>query len=219
MISRRDFLQATAAASALLTGSGLGSLGRVAAQQRLTQADILKFDPLGTVTILYIADTHAQLMPLYFREPSVNLGVGEDRGLPPHITDEAFRKYFHIAAGSADAYALTADDFAREARRDARQPVTRARAGEHVERRRERQSGLQQACKLTREARDVSCAGRWRPCRATYVECQHRDAVARECRARRGRIERDDGSAASRTVASTAAPREAGFVWRRAHGD
>ena len=88
MISRRDFLQATAAASALLTGSGYGSLGRAAAQQRLTQADILKFDPLGTVTILYIADTHAQLMPLYFREPSVNLGVGEDRGLPPHITDE-----------------------------------------------------------------------------------------------------------------------------------
>jgi sulfur-oxidizing protein SoxB len=116
MISRRDFLQATAAASALLTGSGLGSLGRVAAQQRLTQADILKFDPLGTVTILYIADIHAQLMPLYFREPSVNLGVGEDRGLPPHITDEAFRKYFHIAAGSADAYALTADDFVSLAR-------------------------------------------------------------------------------------------------------
>ncbi|MGN6286481.1 MAG: thiosulfohydrolase SoxB [Afipia sp.] len=116
MLSRRDFLQATAAASALLTGSGLGPLGRVAAQQRLTQADILKFDPLGTVTILYIADTHAQLMPLYFREPSVNLGVGEDRGLPPHITDEAFRKYFHIAAGSADAYALTADDFVSLAR-------------------------------------------------------------------------------------------------------
>lgn len=116
MISRRDFLQATAAASALLTGSGVGSLGRAAAQQRLTQADILKFDPLGTVTILYIADIHAQLMPLYFREPSVNLGVGEDRGLPPHITDEAFRKYFHIAAGSADAYALTADDFVSLAR-------------------------------------------------------------------------------------------------------
>jgi sulfur-oxidizing protein SoxB len=116
MISRRDFLQATAAASALLTGSGLGSLGRVAAQQRLSQADILKFDPLGSLTILYIADVHAQLMPLYFREPSVNLGVGEDRGLPPHITDDAFRKYFHIAAGSADAYALTADDFVSLAR-------------------------------------------------------------------------------------------------------
>jgi sulfur-oxidizing protein SoxB len=111
MISRREFLQASVAASALVAGGGLGPLGRVAAQQRLTQADILRFDPLGTVTILYIADTHAQLMPLYFREPSVNLGVGEVRGQPPHLTDAEFRKYFNVAAGSADAYALTADDF------------------------------------------------------------------------------------------------------------
>jgi hypothetical protein len=92
-----------------------GSARRVAAQQKLTQADILKFDPLGTVTILYVADNHAQLMPLYFREPSVNLGVGADKGLPPHLTDDAFRKYFNIAAGSADAYALTADDFVSRA--------------------------------------------------------------------------------------------------------
>lgn len=111
MISRRDFLQATAAASALTIGGGLGPLGRVAAQQRLTQADILRFDPLGTVTILYVADTHAQLMPLHFREPSVNLGVGEAKGKPPHLTDAEFRKYFNITAGSADAFALTADDF------------------------------------------------------------------------------------------------------------
>lgn len=111
MISRRDFLQATAAASALTIGSGLGPLGRAAAQQRLTQADILRFDPLGTVTILYVADTHAQLMPLHFREPSVNLGVGEVKGIPPHLTDAEFRNYFKIAAGTADAFALTADDF------------------------------------------------------------------------------------------------------------
>jgi sulfur-oxidizing protein SoxB len=111
MISRREFLQATAAASALTLSSGFGPLGRVAAQQRLTQADITRFDPLGTVTILYVADTHAQLMPLYFREPSINLGVGEDKGVPPHLTDADFRNYFNIAAGSADAFALTSDDF------------------------------------------------------------------------------------------------------------
>lgn len=111
MISRRDFLQATAAASALTIGGGLGPLGRAAAQQRLSQADILRFDPLGTVTILYVADIHAQLMPLHFREPSVNLGVGDAKGKPPHLTDAEFRKYFNIATGSADAFALTADDF------------------------------------------------------------------------------------------------------------
>jgi sulfur-oxidizing protein SoxB len=104
------------AASALILGSGLGPLGRLAAQQRLTEADITRFDPLGTVTILYVADTHAQLMPLYFREPSANLGVGEAKGLPPHLTDAEFRKAFNIAAGSADGYALTADDFVSLAR-------------------------------------------------------------------------------------------------------
>ncbi len=116
MISRREFLQATAAASALTVGSGMGGLGRVAAQQRLTQADIMRFDPLGTVTILHLTDTHAQLMPLHFREPSVNLGVGEAKGLPPHISDAEFRKYFNIATGSADAFALTSDDFVSLAR-------------------------------------------------------------------------------------------------------
>ena len=116
MISKREFLQATAAASVLLAGSGFGPIGRVAAQQRLTQADILRFDPLGTLTILYVTDTHAQLMPLQFREPSVNLGVGEAKGQPPHITDAEFRKYFKIAAGSPDAFALTSDDFVSLAR-------------------------------------------------------------------------------------------------------
>jgi S-sulfosulfanyl-L-cysteine sulfohydrolase len=116
MISRREFLQATAAASALTVGGGLGRLGHVAAQQRLTQADIMRFDPLGTVTILHVTDIHAQLMPLHFREPSINLGAGEAKGLPPHISDAEFRKYFKIATGSADAFALTSDDFVSLAR-------------------------------------------------------------------------------------------------------
>ena len=116
MISRREFLQATAAASALTVGGGIGPLGRVAAQQRLTQADITRFDPLGTVTILYVTDTHAQLMPLYFREPSINLGVGEAKGIPPHLSDAEFRQHFKLATGSAEAHALTSDDFVSLAR-------------------------------------------------------------------------------------------------------
>ncbi len=116
MFSRREFLQAMAAASSMAMGSGLGPLGRAAAQQKLSQADILRFDPLGTVTILHVTDIHAQLMPVYFREPSINLGVGEVKGLPPHLTDAAFRAHFKIATGSADAHALTSDDFVQLAR-------------------------------------------------------------------------------------------------------
>jgi len=116
MISRRNFLQAAAAASTIVSASGLGPLGRVAAQQRLTAEQIARFDPLGTVTLLYVADVHAQLVPLYFREPSINIGVGEAKGQPPHLTDREFREYFKIASGSAEAYALTADDFAQLAK-------------------------------------------------------------------------------------------------------
>jgi sulfur-oxidizing protein SoxB len=116
MISRRQFLQATAAAHALTLASGLGPLGRAAAQQRLTEQDILRFEPLGQVTILHVTDIHAQLKPVYFREPSINLGVGDAKGKPPHLTDKAFRDYFKIAAGSPEAHALTADDFTQLAR-------------------------------------------------------------------------------------------------------
>lgn len=116
MIARREFLQATAAAAALTAAAGLGPLGRAAAQQRLTQNEILRFDPLGTLTILHVTDIHAQLVPLHFREPSINLGAGEAKGQLPHLTDAEFRAQFRIATGSPDAFALTSDDFIALAR-------------------------------------------------------------------------------------------------------
>ncbi len=82
-----------------------------AAQQRLTQDDLLRFDAKGQVTILHLADLHAQTRPLYFREPSVNIGVGAMTGLPPHLTDRDFLHAFGIAPGSAQAYALSSLDF------------------------------------------------------------------------------------------------------------
>ncbi|MCY4065008.1 MAG: thiosulfohydrolase SoxB, partial [Rhodospirillaceae bacterium] len=110
MITRRDFATAGAAA-ALLAGSG--SLGRLAAQQKLTQDELLAFEPVGQVTLLHFTDIHAQLSPLYFREPSVNLGVGAVKGLPPHITGAALLKKYGLKPGSAEAYALSNVDFAR----------------------------------------------------------------------------------------------------------
>lgn len=108
-ISRRDFVQA-AIATGILTGAG-GSVARAAATQAITQQDLLRFEPLGQVTLLHFTDLHAQLMPLYFREPSVNIGVGADAGLPPHLTGDRFLRAFKIAPGSRDAYALTSTDF------------------------------------------------------------------------------------------------------------
>ena len=111
MISRRDFLQATVAASALYGASGVGNWSRLAAQQALTQDQLLEFDSFGNVTLIHITDIHAQLKPLWFREPEINLGVGDAKGLPPHVTGTDFLKMFNIETGTPHAYALTYEDF------------------------------------------------------------------------------------------------------------
>ncbi|MCB1364908.1 MAG: thiosulfohydrolase SoxB [Rhodobacteraceae bacterium] len=116
MISRRDFLQVSMAASALVGASGAGNWARLAAQQRLTQDRLLEFDSFGNVTLIHITDIHAQLKPVWFREPSVNLGVGESRGRVPHVTGADFRRLYGIEDGSPSAYALTHDDFSALAR-------------------------------------------------------------------------------------------------------
>ena len=111
MISRRDFLQAGMAASALVGASGFGNWSRLAAQQALTQDQLLQFDTFGNVSLIHITDIHAQLKPIYFREPEINLGVGVNKGHVPHITGADFRKLYGIEDGSPSAYALTYNDF------------------------------------------------------------------------------------------------------------
>ena len=111
MFSRRDFLAAAAAASALLAECYGPRAARAAAERKLTQDMLLRASPVGALTILHISDIHAQLKPVYFREPAVNIGVGSARAQPPHITGAEFLKSYGIAAGSPHAYALTSEDF------------------------------------------------------------------------------------------------------------
>ena len=114
MFSRRQFLQ-WAAVTTAATGY-MGSLTRVAAQQRLTQDDLLKFDSKGTITLLHFTDVHAQLKPVYFRPPSENYGVGAFEGIPPHLVGEEFLSHFGLKRGSALAYAHTMVDYVDMAR-------------------------------------------------------------------------------------------------------
>ncbi|MBD3763815.1 MAG: thiosulfohydrolase SoxB [Rhodobacterales bacterium] len=111
MISRREFLQASVAASALWGASGIGNWSRLAAQQVLTQDKLLEFDSFGNVTLIHVTDIHAQIVPIWFREPEINLGVGEAYGQPPHVTGADFIKMFNLQKGSPEAYALTYDDY------------------------------------------------------------------------------------------------------------
>ncbi|MDX8350848.1 thiosulfohydrolase SoxB [Cognatiyoonia sp. IB215182] len=116
MISRRDFLQASMAATAIVGASGFGEWGRLAAQQALSQDQLLEFETFGNVSLIHVTDIHAQLKPIYFREPEINLGVGANKGVVPHITGADFRRAYGIDDGSAAHYALTYDDFSALAR-------------------------------------------------------------------------------------------------------
>ncbi len=114
MLSRREFLTVASATAAVTALDG--RLRSAAAQQKITQEDLLKFQPKGQVTILHMNDCHSDLMPHYYREPSINLGVGEAYGKPPHITGEAALEMYGIRSGSLEAYALTSKDFVSLAR-------------------------------------------------------------------------------------------------------
>ena len=106
-LSRREFLQALAAAAA-------AGLPLAARPQDETFYDL---PPFGNVSLLHFTDCHAQLLPLSFREPSVNLGVGEGANRPPHLVGEALLKHFGISPGTREAHAFSHLDFAQAARK------------------------------------------------------------------------------------------------------
>jgi sulfur-oxidizing protein SoxB len=109
MIARRHFLQAGAAVAAL--GLPRPTLGRALAEGGLTEAALLDAPAFGNVTIAHVTDIHGQLRPVRYREPEINLGTGEARGQPPHLTGTALLARFGIAPGSPLAHALTHLDF------------------------------------------------------------------------------------------------------------
>lgn len=114
MLSRREFLQAAVASTALTSLSG--GFQRAVAQQRLTQDDLLAFDSKGKITLLHITDMHAQLEPVYFRPPDTNIGIADYNGIPPHLVGEQFLAHFGLQRGSALAYAHTMLDYVEMAR-------------------------------------------------------------------------------------------------------
>ena len=111
MVSRRDFLQLAMSTTAIYGASAFGNWGKLAAQQTITEDKLLEFQTFGNVSLIHVTDIHAQLKPIYFREPEINTGVGKNRGKVPHITGSDFRKLYGIKDKSSSAYALTFNDF------------------------------------------------------------------------------------------------------------
>jgi len=112
-LSRREFLQMLALASA--SGFGIGCAQRGGAKQA-AEADLYELPPFGNVSLLHMTDCHAQLMPVYFREPNVNLGIADARGRPPHLVGQHLLKAYGVAPRSRHAHALTYLDFAEQAK-------------------------------------------------------------------------------------------------------
>jgi sulfur-oxidizing protein SoxB len=107
--NRRDILKALA----LMAASECIPLPtRAQARQ-----DIYDIGRKGNVRILHMTDTHGQVLPLHFREPSVNIGIGGAAGRPPHLVGKAFLDHFGIAPGTAEAHAFTYLDFEEAAHR------------------------------------------------------------------------------------------------------
>lgn len=116
-MQRRDFLNVLAAASAAgmalqhnVSVGATDSGGASAAAQAMYD-----IKPFGNVNLLHFTDCHAQLLPVYFREPNVNLGLNEANGRPPHLVGEALLKHFGIKPGTPQAHAFTHLDFEKAA--------------------------------------------------------------------------------------------------------
>jgi sulfur-oxidizing protein SoxB len=112
-LSKREFLQVLGAASA----AGMALARHADADAATAQPGLYDIAPFGNVSLLHMTDCHAQLKPLYFREPSVNLGVGSMQGRPPHLVGEQLLRHVGIRPGTAQAHAYTFVDFERAARR------------------------------------------------------------------------------------------------------
>src|SRR5450631_1610550 len=108
-IRRRDFLKL---ASVAALSPALPRFARAA-----DNAGVYDVERFGNARILHMTDSHAQLLPVYFREPSVNLGIGAMAGKPPHLVGRAFLDRFGIRPDSADAHAFTFLDFEKSAAR------------------------------------------------------------------------------------------------------
>ncbi len=110
-MTRREFLEVLAVAAA--GGMALNSREALAGSVPKNFYELPKY---GNVSFMHFTDCHAQLLPVYFREPSVNIGVGAANGKAPHLVGEHFLKAYGLKPGSIDAHAFTYLDFAAAAK-------------------------------------------------------------------------------------------------------
>ncbi len=111
-LTRREFLQVLTAAS--MAGFCLNPSRAAEGTSTSNPYELAKF---GNICLMHYTDCHAQLLPIYYREPNVNLGIATMRNQPPHLVGEAFLKHYNLASNSPEAYAFTYLNFAEAAKK------------------------------------------------------------------------------------------------------
>jgi len=112
-ISRREFLQMLAVASA----AGIQLPGQAMAKGRVSEDKLYELPTFGNVSLLHFTDCHAQLMPIWFREPNINIGVAGMKGNPPHLVGKNFLARYGIDPNTPQAYAFTYLNFVEAAKK------------------------------------------------------------------------------------------------------
>ena len=108
-MQRRAFLRVLAAA--LAAGATLRSRSTPAQ----AAAELYDLPPFGNVSLLHITDVHAQLLPIHFREPGVNIGDGH----PPHLVGESLLAHQERILGPSHRGAMASWNNLAAAYRDA----------------------------------------------------------------------------------------------------
>jgi len=111
-LSRREFVYMMAALGAAPVFAN--SHTRMTNTNKLE--DYYKLKPFGNARLMHMTDSHAQLLPVYFREPSVNLGFHGNLGKPPHIVGEKFLDYYGIKGNARLEYAYSCINFEKHAK-------------------------------------------------------------------------------------------------------
>ena len=117
-IDRRTFLKlmglsATASGAGLLSACDNKSTpiaAPVTASAKISD-DFYDLPMNGNVRILHTTDFHGQLQPVFFREPNVNLGVGDAYGRPPHLVGNKLLQAMGLKPQTPESYAYTYLDF------------------------------------------------------------------------------------------------------------
>lgn len=127
-MSRREFLQMLAVASAAGFNLAACDSGSQSGQDAVKKTEggvkadkgpssLYELPAFGNVSLMHYTDCHGQLLPIYFREPNINVGIGSMKGNPPHLVGEAFLKHFNIQPNTPEAHAFTYLNFVEAAQK------------------------------------------------------------------------------------------------------